>query len=151
MAAYISTCPSCRHSLEVTELTCPHCRIQIRGRFQGNPGLTLDEDQLNFLRLFVQSRGNLREIERVLGISYPTVRSKLDELVEAFENTPGQSPGPTLKKSGDRRAILEDVAQGRLPLDQALHLLKEIGPHHESGESRDFQESKEDNDAGHRD
>lgn len=123
MAAYISSCPSCRHALEVTELACPHCHIQIRGHFEGNPGLSLSEDQLRFLRLFVQSRGNLREIERVLGISYPTVRSKLDDLVDAFDNTPGSNPWPKPPAPGDRRAVLEDVAQGRMALDDALEML----------------------------
>jgi hypothetical protein len=125
MAAYISTCPSCRHTLDVTELSCPHCHIQIRGRFDSHPGLMLTDEQLSFLRLFVQSRGNLREIERVLGISYPTVRSKLDDLVDAFEKTPGAEPLPPAKpKTSDRRSILEDVAMGRLPLEDALDLLK---------------------------
>lgn len=126
MAAYISTCPSCRHALDVTELSCPHCRIQIRGRFPGNPGLNLTEDQLSFLRLFVQSRGNLREIERVLGISYPTVRSKLDELVQAFENTPGENPWAGVHPPTDRRTILEDVSQGRTSLNDALELLAKL-------------------------
>lgn len=127
MAAYISTCPSCRHALDVTELSCPHCHIQIRGRFHGNPGLSLSEEQLSFLKLFVQARGNLREIERVLGISYPTVRSKLDDLVEAFEKTPGENPWPPPKRGAERRRVLEDVAQGQLPLDEALRLLKDLG------------------------
>jgi hypothetical protein len=126
MAAYISTCPSCRHTLEVTELSCPHCHIQIRGRFQGHPGLSLTEDQLSFLRLFVQSRGNLREIERVLGISYPTVRGKLDELVQAFEKSGGDNPWSAVKPPSDRRAILEDVSQGRVSLNDALDMLTQI-------------------------
>lgn len=130
MAAYISTCPSCRHTLEVTELSCPHCHVQIRGRFQGHPGLSLTDEQLSFLRLFVQSRGNLRELERILGVSYPTVRSKLDDLVEAFDNSApgGASAAPTSiasPRSRDRRAVLEDVAQGRLPLQDALDLLNQ--------------------------
>lgn len=137
MAAYISTCPSCRHALDVTELTCPHCRIQIRGRFEGHPSLSLTDEQLSFLRLFVLSRGNLREIERVLGISYPTVRSKLDDLVEAFQSTPG--PKPQLSRSAiDRRSVLEDVAAGRIALNDALQLLNQSrsadGPKEESSD-----------------
>ncbi len=142
MAAYISSCPSCRHTLEVTELSCPHCHVQIRGRFQGHPGLSLTEEQLSFLRLFVQSRGNLREIERILGVSYPTVRNKLDDLVEAFENTPdlkaeigtnSQSPA----RARGRRGILEDVAQGRIALQDALDLLNPTRSPGEEEENRD--------------
>lgn len=123
MAQYISTCPSCRHALEVTELACPHCHIQIRGRFEGHPSLSLTDEQLSFLRLFVLSRGNLREIERILGISYPTVRNKLDDLVEAFQD--GQ-PADAPKTPGGRRAILEDVASGRMALNDALDRLAEL-------------------------
>ncbi len=123
MAEFISTCPSCRHALDVTELSCPHCHIQIRGRFQGHPSLTMTEEQLSFLRLFVLSRGNLREIERVLGISYPTVRNKLDDLVEAFQHTPGPVPSPS--SPANRRSLLEDVAAGRVQVKDALALLSQ--------------------------
>ncbi len=127
MAAYISSCPSCRHALEVTELTCPHCRIQIRGRFQGHPGLNLSDDQLVFLTLFVQSRGNLREIERLLGISYPTVRSKLDDLVEVFaKGETSSDPPPLNTPARERRDILEDVAQGRVTLQEGLTQLNHV-------------------------
>ncbi|MHB1954991.1 MAG: DUF2089 family protein, partial [Sulfobacillus sp.] len=85
MAKMLTSCPSCRHSLQITELTCPHCHITIRGQFDSHPTLELTEEQLAFLKVFVVSRGNLKEIERILGISYPTVRSKLDQLVEAFQ------------------------------------------------------------------
>ncbi|NMP23352.1 DUF2089 domain-containing protein [Sulfobacillus harzensis] len=119
MAHFISTCPSCRHTLEVTELECPHCHVQIRGHFQGQPTVGLTDDQREFLRVFVLSRGNLREIERILGISYPTVRSKLDDLVDAFQG--GESPA----MPSNRRRILEDVADGRLDVKEALARLSE--------------------------
>lgn len=113
MAHMITICPSCRHSLTVTELECPHCQITMRGRFDGHPSLALDEDQLAFLRVFVVSRGNLKEIERLLGVSYPTVRSKLDQLVEAFHPDPQAPPRR-------RRDILERVAKRELTVAEGL-------------------------------
>lgn len=123
MASYISSCPSCRHSLEVTQFTCPHCHIEIRGHFDNHPTLNLSEEQLSFLRLFVVSRGNLREIERILGVSYPTVRNKLDDLVDAFQD----APSPKIEKDAppppDRRTVLEEVAAGQRTLQDALDFL----------------------------
>ncbi len=125
MAKMFTTCPSCRHSLQVTELTCPHCHITISGQFDSHPTLELSEEQLSFLRVFVISRGNLKEIERILGISYPTVRSKLDQLVEAFQPTPDPSePSPMHFAPGERRDVLEQIRRGEVSVADGLKLLR---------------------------
>jgi hypothetical protein len=81
----------------VRELYCPACDIQLRGNFEtrgAGPLARLSSDQLAFLRLFVTSRGNLSDIERTLGVSYPTVRSKLDDLIGAMEDPELSAPAP---------------------------------------------------------
>jgi hypothetical protein len=85
MAELIGICPVCQHGLSVRELECPHCGLTLRSHFALPPFHRLTPEMTEFLRLFVVSRGNLREMERALGVSYPTVRSKLDQLVQAFE------------------------------------------------------------------
>ncbi|MCL4351546.1 MAG: DUF2089 domain-containing protein [Firmicutes bacterium] len=122
MAKMLTTCPSCRHSLAITELTCPHCHITIRGQFESHPSLELTEEQMAFLKVFVVSRGNLKEIERILGISYPTVRSKLDQLVEVFQ--PDTEVSITKDRSADRRHILEQIQSGKLGVAEGLKLLQ---------------------------
>lgn len=122
MAKMLTTCPSCRHSLAITELTCPHCHITIRGQFESHPSLELTEEQMAFLKVFVVSRGNLKEIERILGISYPTVRSKLDQLVEVFQPDPEFSMAR--ERPADRRSILEHIQSGKLGVAEGLKLLQ---------------------------
>ncbi len=98
MANLIASCPVCQHGLTVRELDCPHCGLSLRSRFTLPPFHQLTPEMSEFLRLFVVSRGNLREMERALGVSYPTVRAKLDQLVAAFEEglqAAEAAPAPT--------------------------------------------------------
>ncbi len=122
MPNLLTTCPSCRHPLEVTELHCPHCQIVIQGHFDSSPALSLNDEQWAFLKVFILSRGNLKEIERILSISYPTVRSKLDQLVEAF----GESPAE--RSQGDRDTILQRIARKELTVSEGLALLDGLAP-----------------------
>ena len=86
MRKMIEACPSCdSSSLTITEVTCDACGTQVRSRYQPGPLSVLDEEQQTFLLLFVRSRGNLKELEKTLGVSYPTVRAKLDELIDRLE------------------------------------------------------------------
>ncbi|OLZ10644.1 DUF2089 domain-containing protein [Sulfobacillus thermosulfidooxidans] len=124
MPNVLTTCPSCRHPLEITALHCPHCDIVIQGRFHNSPALSLSEDQLAFLKVFVLSRGNLKEIERILGISYPTVRNKLDQLVEVFQGRPGEETSSPPKVS--RNEILQRIAQKELSVQDGLKLLDDL-------------------------
>ena len=129
MAKMLTTCPSCRHSLQITELSCPHCQITITGQFDSHPTLELGEEQLSFLRVFVVSRGNLKEIERILGISYPTVRSKLDQLVEAFQPAQEPADSPSIPaSSSSRRQVLEQIRRGELSPTDGLRLLRSQDP-----------------------
>src|SRR5215471_14608583 len=77
----LSACPSCGSELEVRELVCTRCDTQVRGHYRSCDFCRLSDEQSTFLRLFVTSRGNLSEVEKRLGVSYPTVRAKLDEVI----------------------------------------------------------------------
>ena len=80
----IATCPVCDHRLEVTRLHCAECDTTLEGRFSVGRFGRLNRDQLGLLELFLRARGNLRDLERELGISYPTVRNRLEALVRAL-------------------------------------------------------------------
>ncbi|MDQ3855836.1 MAG: DUF2089 domain-containing protein [Chloroflexota bacterium] len=82
----LEQCPGCGGPLTVTELHCDRCDTQVRGRYQPSLFDSLTEEQTTFLRIFVTSRGNLSEVEKRLGISYPTVRAKLDEIIERLHS-----------------------------------------------------------------
>lgn len=130
----IDHCPSCDGELEIRELYCPSCDITIRGRFPQEAGSAfskLNGEQEAFLRLFVLSRGNLSDVERSLGVSYPTVRGKLDDLIAAISETREESANgsrttPTPEPLPTRADILQRVADGRLSTDEGMALLKQL-------------------------
>lgn len=83
----LESCPSCGGALAITEIECVRCDTQIRSRYHAGPFSGLSEEQTTFLRIFVMSRGNLSEVEKRLGVSYPTVRAKLDEVIQRLSET----------------------------------------------------------------
>ena len=94
MRKLIEACPTCDSAkLSITEVTCDACGTQVRSRYSRCPFCSLTEDQQTFLLLFVRSRGNLKDLEKTLGVSYPTVRAKLDEIVERLA-PPALTPAP---------------------------------------------------------
>lgn len=127
MPMQINSCPSCDGELVIRELYCPACDIQIRGTFSAPelaPSLRLNPEQQAFLRLFVMSRGNLSDVERSLGVSYPTVRAKLDDLIAAFAEE--SAPAPAEQEPLDRDEILTRVSDGRLSPDDGMAMLRRL-------------------------
>src|SRR6267143_3580085 len=80
----ISTCPVCSNDLTVTRLQCRSCGTALEGDFAVGRFGRLNREQRVLLESFLRSRGNLRDMERELGISYPTVRSRVEALVRAL-------------------------------------------------------------------
>ena len=117
MAAYQkmpSRCPACGNALVVEALRCPACRTAVEGQYALSRFMLLTPEQLQFCEMFLRSRGSLKE----LGISYPTARNRLDELLAAL--------GYEKESSRDKRLeILEKLTRGDLTHEQALQLLKE--------------------------
>lgn len=89
----LESCPSCGGALEITEVHCLNCDARVQARFRTCDFCSLNEEQSTFLRIFLTSRGNLSEVEKRLGVSYPTVRAKLDEVIARLE-TPQPAPEP---------------------------------------------------------
>ena len=93
----LEACPSCGGQLEIGEVHCTDCETQVHARYRPCDFCMLTEEQSTFLRLFVVSRGNLTEVEKRLGVSYPTVRAKLDEVIErlnAGDSAVARAPVP---------------------------------------------------------
>lgn len=126
MLKLFEQCPACGGPLVITEIQCAHCQLTMQGEFK--PGLfsTLSDDQLTFVRAFLRVRGNLSEMEKVLGVSYPTIRNKLDEINQALERAEKPaSPAPAANEA--RNAILQKVAAGELEPREALEQLQGLG------------------------
>jgi hypothetical protein len=118
----VTDCPACGEKLEVRELGCPACRLAVRGEFEACEFCSLPEEQLQFLRLFVSRRGNLREVERELGLSYPTVRARLDDLLGAL-GYPAEAPSARDRQER-RRQVLEDLRGGKITPEEAARGLR---------------------------
>jgi hypothetical protein len=88
----------------------------------------LDRDQLDFLLTFVRCRGVLRDIEALLGISYPTVRNRVDQLVDAVEGLLGQTEAPVVPID-PRITVLDRLASGEISADRAMTLLDALSTH----------------------
>jgi hypothetical protein len=135
MINLFNQCPSCGGPLIITECKCANCNLQMRGEFLPGKFSTLSGEQIAFIRVFFRARGNLTEVERVLGISYPTIRNKLDE-INAVMDSPEEIPSPvklpvskpTAGPSDEesRKAILKKVADGQLSATEGLKKLQEL-------------------------
>ncbi|HEX6971259.1 MAG TPA: DUF2089 domain-containing protein [Limnochordia bacterium] len=117
----IGRCPVCDAGLQVRRLQCPQCDSALEGRFELCRFCRLETEQQEFIEVFLACRGNIREVERVLGISYPTVRSRLDGVIEAlgYKVERGDAPSPA-----QRRQILEMLDRGEITAQEALQKLK---------------------------
>jgi len=127
MRPIILKCPSCDGDLTVSRLQCPDCKITIEGEFAPPALLKLTGAQIDFVEVFIKNRGVIREVERELGVSYPTVRARLDDVITALGYS--AKSGPETSNSDDsgsrRRSVLADLKDGKITPDQALAALNE--------------------------
>lgn len=126
MRRSLTQCPVCDASLTITELRCRDCGTAVRGSFPLTQCAfcALPPEQLRFLELFLRCRGNLRDVERTLGLSYPTVRARLDALLVSLGYS-GEEPEPT---ADQRKEILEALHAGQLTAEEAISLLEGAPP-----------------------
>ncbi|MEO6579376.1 MAG: DUF2089 domain-containing protein [Candidatus Limnocylindria bacterium] len=133
----IATCPVCSGELSVARLHCRSCGTALEGEFSVGRFGRLDREQMNLLESFLRSRGNLKEMERELGISYPTVRARVDALIRSLGLSDGEDSElseaddeatPTAADPADeRRAILERLARREIGADDAAAELRRLG------------------------
>ena len=127
----ITVCPCCDSSLEITELSCSVCETQLRGVFPAVPLARIAAEHQQFIETFVLCRGIIRDVERALGISYPTVRARLDAAVSALEAAVRPVEVPALPpavpdKDVRRREILRKVAAGDMTPSAAAERLRTL-------------------------
>lgn len=85
MKRMLSKCPSCNEALTISELHCPECGMELRNSFELSPFDRLSDEQYMFLMAFLKQRGNLKNVQNDLSVSYPTAKKKLDDLLCALE------------------------------------------------------------------
>ena len=135
----ISTCPVCEGELAITRLHCRSCGTALEGEFGVGRFGRLSREQLALLESFLRSRGNLKDLERELGISYPTVRGRVESLLRALGLADGDAPEIDEPMASDaplpaaddaaeeRRSILERLARHELSADEAADALRALG------------------------
>ena len=80
----ITTCPVCSDTLKVTKLQCTHCHTTIENEFELSKLASLQRSSTTSFEIFLRSRGNIKEVEKESGISYPTVQGKLNDIIAAL-------------------------------------------------------------------
>lgn len=115
-----SACPVCGDRLALTRLGCGSCGTELAGVFTSCAFCALDESETEMLNVFLASRGNLRDLEKHLGVSYPTARLRFNQLLEKLGLAEPVATAPTALT---REQVLAEVASGALSPDEAAALL----------------------------
>lgn len=117
-------CPVCGGEMMITRLYCPDCDVTLEGRFTFGGLGNLTTEQLAFVETFVRCEGKITRVQKALGISYPTVRSRLEEVIVAMGYEPGEMAEEDEADEALRRQVLDDLAAGRITSEDAVRLLQ---------------------------
>lgn len=132
-------CCICGEKLTVTRLTCEHCGTTLEGQFDGCPFCSLSPEETRFLLIFLKNRGSIKDVEREMGISYPTVRNLLDNLLASLsldgDAQAAPAPAEEPRRRGHssegeaaktRRDILSRLSRHEITADEAARLLRDL-------------------------
>jgi hypothetical protein len=122
MNSVIGQCPICNDTLHVTRLHCRNCDTSIEGHFSLGRLYQLSPEQLSFIETFIKCEGKINRVEQEMGMSYPAVRSRLTEVIEAMGYEVGPAE-PDLSPE-TRQAILDDISSGKLSAEEGLGILR---------------------------
>lgn len=117
----LGKCPICGGNTEVTRIYCKACDTKIEGHFHLCRFCRLTDDQKAFIDAFIKCRGNIKEVEKELGVSYPTVKNKLEDVAAAL----GYKSEPEPEIPGRQKEVLDKLNSGELTVEEALEMLKE--------------------------
>lgn len=114
-----TSCPVCASELITLRLGCPQCSTEVAGHFRSCRFCRLSAEDLELVEVFLRSRGNLREVQAHLGVSYPTAHKQFNELLVRLglsDEQPSEDPATT--------EVMADLAAGKITVDEAEQLLK---------------------------
>jgi hypothetical protein len=119
MERRVSKCPACgSNDFRVARLVCKNCGTAIEGNFGVSKLAHLSRDHQEFVEVFLKCRGNIKDVERELGISYPTVRSRLEKINQQLGHV-------TEAAAGRRKEILQALERNEIAAEEALKALRE--------------------------
>lgn len=120
----IGFCPICNSKFQVSKLSCHHCHTSLEGSFELSKFDYLTVEQKYFAEIFIKNRGNIKEIEKELGISYPTVRKNLDTIILALGYSLNNEDDD---ESASKKEILDKLNKGEISAEEAIELLNKKG------------------------
>lgn len=123
MYAALTRCPVCRSELTVTRLHCPACDTVVEGRFTPGHFANLSPEQIEFIVTFVRCEGKINRMEQEIGLSYPTIRNRLHEVIRALGFEPGKDE-PAEISPEKRGTILADLDAGKISAEDAMRRLR---------------------------
>ena len=123
MARFVGACPSCDTAMEIRRMECPNCGVSVEGRFDAGPLARLSREQLGFVEVFLRNRGKIKDVEEDLGISYPTVVGKLNDVLVSLGFEAGEDP----RDAERRQHVLDELSAGRLSATEAAEQLRSLG------------------------
>ena len=115
----LTCCPYCRGDFRIKEVECSRCQTQIKGHFKTNRFHMFNPEELLFIEFFLKNEGNIKLMEKDLGISYPTVKSRLKSITKTLGYTSTES------KANDRITILNELSEGKINIKEAMKNLGE--------------------------
>lgn len=119
----LTRCPVCKNEMNVTRLHCPSCDTVVEGRFAAGHFANLSPEQLDFIVTFVRCEGKLTRVEGELGLSYPTIRNRLHEVIRAMGYEPGKEESAAISEE-KRLNVLADLEAGKISADDAMRALR---------------------------
>jgi hypothetical protein len=114
----IKDCPVCGSTLKATRLSCVTCGTVIESDFELSRFEQLNKEQLNFIEIFLKNRGSIKDVEREMGISYPTVRGKLNDVIKSLGYSVHEEPLP------DIADVISKLEKGNINIDEAIKNIK---------------------------
>ncbi len=145
MAKPLSQCPVCQGGMTVAELQCNHCKTSVHSQFDLCRFCRLPADQYSFIELFLRCEGNLTRVGEELGISYPTVRNRLQNALNALQlneepssehstvtfsysvsSASAQQTAEPADHTAKRREVLDALAHGDMSAEEAAQILKDL-------------------------
>ncbi len=123
MNPIVGTCPVCGERMRIVRLHCNGCDTSLEGNFELGQFLRLTPEQWRFVDVFLKCRGKIKDVEEELGISYPTVVARLNDVVRALGHEARVSEEEAAEA---RRQILDDLSEGRISASEAAQRLREL-------------------------
>ena len=119
-------CPFCSGEVLIKEVECKSCNTIIKGEFRQNRFSLFSNEQLYFIEIFLKNEGNIKLVEKDLGISYPTVKNKLQKIIEVLGYSAQITKEELKQKSSEKIKLLNELKNGKTNLEKTLKKLGEL-------------------------